>query len=298
MALCLLSCRTWNEKQQSTEEENFTFVFMTDIHLRPERNAREGFQMAMEEINKLNPDFVITGGDLIDDALSATYGRADTLFNMYTEMIGYLHMPVYNTIGNHDHYGYGTPGADTGGTDYGEGMFEKRIGPRYLSFDHKGWHFLILDGIGQGSGNYGAYIGSVDQEQLEWIREEVAELDPATPVVLVSHIPLVSIFPQIRKGPLNTDIQSEIIVNQQEVLAPFRNMNLKLVLQGHLHAIEELSMMEQVRFITGGAVSGLWWRTPDDGQFQEGFVKVDVTGGEFTWEYVDFGWETGVTLEQ
>jgi phosphodiesterase/alkaline phosphatase D-like protein len=42
---------------------------MTDMHLQPERNAVEGYRRAIKTVNNLNPAFVITGGDLIYDAL-------------------------------------------------------------------------------------------------------------------------------------------------------------------------------------------------------------------------------------
>lgn len=46
-------------------QSSFEFVFMTDIHIRPDMNAPKGFQMAIDAVNQLNPDFVLTGGDLI-----------------------------------------------------------------------------------------------------------------------------------------------------------------------------------------------------------------------------------------
>lgn len=298
LLLILGSCSTAPDTPKEADENSFSFVFMTDIHLKPEMRAPEGFQMAIDKVNELAPDFVVTGGDLIDDALWASYGRADTLFNMYAEMIEGFNMPVYNTMGNHDFYGFSsTPAVDPGDPDYGAGMYEERFGKRYYSFDHNGWHFMVIDGIEKGEGNYGSYIGKVDEEQLNWIREDLTKVDSLTPIVLVCHIPIVSIFPQIKNGPLNTDIKSQIVTNQTEVLAPFRTKNLKLVLQGHEHAIEELTLMDQVTFITGGAVSGQWWRTPDDGLLQEGFLKIDVKGDDFSWEYVDYGWETGITME-
>ena len=40
----------------------FEFAFLTDIHIRPDRGAPDGFQMAIDKVNTMNPDFVITGG--------------------------------------------------------------------------------------------------------------------------------------------------------------------------------------------------------------------------------------------
>jgi len=62
------SCTT-EKKPAATTSNTFTFAFLTDIHVQPEKSAMTGFQQAIDSVNKLNPDFVITGGDLIMYAL-------------------------------------------------------------------------------------------------------------------------------------------------------------------------------------------------------------------------------------
>ena len=293
--ILLTACNSKKAGQETTTGDSFTFVFMTDIHLKPELKAAEGFCTAIRRVNALKPDFVITGGDLIDDALAASYGRADSLYTLYKELSEEFQMPVYNAMGNHDIFGYSSlPKVSRDHPEFGERMFEKRIGKRYYSFDHKGWHFIVMDGIEEGDGTWGSYIGMVDQEQLDWIREDLENIDDETPVVISTHIPLVSIRPQINNGPLYAENHSALVINSTDVLAPFRHKNLKLVLQGHLHFLEELNMLNRVRFITGGAVCGSWWRTPDDALLQEGFVLVKVKDGDFSWEYIYYGWETGI----
>ena len=59
---------------------------MADIHLTPERNAVQGFKKAIKTVNNLAPDFVITGGDLIMDAIEQPYERADSLYTLYSEI--------------------------------------------------------------------------------------------------------------------------------------------------------------------------------------------------------------------
>ncbi|HCC70694.1 MAG TPA: hypothetical protein DEQ09_06025 [Bacteroidales bacterium] len=78
--------------------EDFSFAFLTDIHVQPEKNADLGFKQAIDTVNSLEPDFVITGGDLIMDASEQSEPRADSLYDLYTELSGLLNMPVYNTI--------------------------------------------------------------------------------------------------------------------------------------------------------------------------------------------------------
>ena len=73
----IISCNIFSQSVD-TKTASFSFVFCTDIHVEPERNAVQGFTQAIDTINKLQPAFVITGGDLIMDALGQSYERADS----------------------------------------------------------------------------------------------------------------------------------------------------------------------------------------------------------------------------
>ncbi|MBN2697853.1 MAG: metallophosphoesterase [Bacteroidales bacterium] len=293
-----LACHP-DQKNRQDAGNDFTFAFLTDIHLQPERGAIEGFQMAIDCVNTLKPDFVITGGDLVMDAMGVTHERADSLYDLYETMMKKFSMPVYNAIGNHELYGIDKrTGTNPEHPDYGEKMFENRFGKRYYSFDHKGWHFMILDGIEEGTGEWGNYIGMVDSVQLEWIKEDLSATDTVTPIAVCIHIPLITVMPQVLHGPLYNEVYSSVVINSRDVLLPFVNHNLRLVLQGHLHILEEITIAEKTTFITGGAVCGKWWNTPEDTDIQEGFVMVRVKDGDFSWEYIDYGWETLREKEQ
>ncbi len=275
------------EKDKSSDQ--FTFAYLTDIHLQPELRAVEGFELAIDTINKLNPDFVITGGDLVMDALGASFGRADSLYNLYKEVSGELKMPVYNTIGNHEVFGlYEESGVDTSHSEYGKKMYEKRIGERYYSFDHKGWHFMILDAIGITKDR--EYIGLIDDQQMEWIRSDLEKIDKSTPVALSVHIPFITVQTQLAEGSLAATPENLIINNAKDVLLLFGGYNLKLVLQGHLHFLEDICLNEQVHFITAGAVSGRWWKNRPGSNPEEGFLLVHVDGEEIESDYIDYGW--------
>ena len=80
-----------------------------------------------------------------------------------------------------------------------------------------------------------------------------------------------------------------VVTNANEVREICEGYNLKAVLQGHLHTVEEINLYD-VRYIVGGAVSGAWWRGARHG-FPEGFVVVDVKGDDFDWSYETFGWD-------
>ncbi|MEN8115423.1 MAG: metallophosphoesterase [Bacteroidota bacterium] len=275
------------------DKAGFSFVFMTDIHVMPERNATQGFLQAIDTINSLAPDFVLTGGDNIMDALGQTYGRADSLYDLYEQTIKNLDMPIYHTMGNHEVFGlYEKSGIAPNHKEYGKNMFKNRLAKRYYSFDHKNWHFVVLDGIGFTEDRH--YYGHVDAEQIEWLKKDLEKVGNEKPIAVSIHIPLLSVGSQIMLGPTEGMDEGSVITNANEVIEVLEQFNTKLVLQGHLHFLEDICY-NGIHYITGGAVSSAWWRGTRY-NVEEGFVKVDVSGDDFTWKYVDFGWEV-VTQE-
>jgi 3',5'-cyclic AMP phosphodiesterase CpdA len=240
-------------------------------------------------VNKLNPDFVITGGDLVMDVLDATYERADSLYDLYLEMQKEFKMPVYNTIGNHEHFGiYRKNDVDPSHPDYDNKMFENRIGKRYYSFDYKGWHFMVLDAVSITKER--DYIGMIEDDQIEWIKSDLQKTDKKTPIAISVHIPFITSQTQLQEGPLTATPAYLVITNARDVLLLFWEYNLKLVLQGHLHFLEDIYVNEDVHFITGGAVSGRWWNNKPTDYPEEGFLMVHVKGEEIETDYIDFGW--------
>lgn len=287
LSLALISC---NKKAKESESpDQFTFAFLTDIHLEYGRSAPRGFMQAIDTVNKLNPDFVLTGGDLIADALETPYEKVDSLYDLYIEMSKKFNMPVYNTIGNHEHFGiYRKNDVDTNHPEYNNRMFEHRIGKRYYSFDHKGWHFIVLDAVSITKDR--EYIGLIENDQIEWIKSDLQKVDKKTPIAISVHIPFITAQTQLTDGSLAPNPPYLVITNARDVLLLFWEYNLKLVLQGHLHFLEDIYINDDVHFITGGAVCGRWWNNKPTDYPEEGFVLVNVKGEDIDWDYIDYGW--------
>ncbi len=287
--LVFTGCDSLPTKPESNKYK-FSFAYLADIHVQPEKNAIEGFAKAIDKVNELDPEFVITGGDLIMDAPGQNYNRSDSLYNIYDSMLKLFDMPVYNTIGNHDVFGlYKSSGVDTTHEMYGKKMYEDHLGKRYYSFDHKGWHFIVLDGVGFTKER--TYIGKVSHEQIDWIRKDLQKIDSTAPIIVSVHIPLITVSTQIQYGSTVPNSRSAVITNSRQVLDLFDGYNLKVVLQGHLHVLEDI-YVNNTHFVSGGAVSGKWWSGPHHGM-EEGFLMVNVGDEFFNWEYIDFGWEAG-----
>ncbi|MCC5935748.1 MAG: metallophosphoesterase [Lunatimonas sp.] len=268
----------------STPQERFSFAFLTDIHLQPERRAPIGFQMAIDKVNELNPDFVISGGDQVYDVMRGNQTRADSLFSLYVEMCKGFNMPIYHTVGNHDLFAIYPESPETEGhPDYKLGMFERYLGRPYYSFGHKGWHFIVLNSLDVTEEK--RYKASVDQAQIEWLKEDLAKLDGTTPVVVVTHIPLVT-----ARGIVTGNPAGNSVTNSAEIISLFEDHNLKLILQGHIHWKEHGQVNDRFQYLTGGSIAGNGWKGRRH-DTKEGFVLLHVEGDDFRWEYIDHGWE-------
>jgi hypothetical protein len=166
-------------------------------------------------------------------------------------------------------------------------MYEKRIGPSYYSFMHEGWKFMIINSIEDTQRN--KYVGLIDTVQIAWIEAELEKTDPETPIVISTHIPFISVMTQRYGGSTVPNDSSLVVYNSSPVLDLFREHNLKLVLQGHLHVLEDI-YYEGAHYITGGAVSAAWWRGPYL-TCEEGFLWLTFGKDDFTWKYIDYNWE-------
>jgi len=268
--------------------KKFRFIFMTDIHITDQNHAAEGFQKAIDKAESLNPDFIVTGGDLIMDALSQQYSRADSLYNLYTGLKKRFTHSVYDCMGNHEIWAWDKNlKVDTTLAEYGKGMYTKRIKPAYYSVNLNGWHFIFLSSVQRDYG--GLYFGNIDENQIKWLQNDLSKIDTKTPIAIVTHIPLMTLQAQFYNGSLAANNKGDVVTNAKDVLKLCNGYNLKLVLQGHLHYYEKMEI-SGINFITGGAVCGSWWKGPYSGT-QEGFVVVDADGEKLNASYFDYGWE-------
>ncbi len=267
----------------------FSFIHFTDLHIQPELRATDGCRQCVTRMNKIKADFAVCGGDLVYDAAEVALPRAKQVFDLYAETLKPLEMKVYAAPGNHDVFGISSKsGVAPSDPHYGKKMFEERIGPRFSSFTHKGWHFVLLDSIGTKPGGRD-FIARVDDDQLAWLKADLAKMPPRTPLVVVTHVPLVSGAMQILPDPWKT-AETYLVTNALavlEILWPYRP---KAVLQGHTH-IREKVVYRDCQFITSGAVCGNWWKGAREGH-PEGFGVVTVGGnGQLDWRYETYGFK-------
>jgi 3',5'-cyclic AMP phosphodiesterase CpdA len=272
-----------------TRGKRVRFVFYTDVHARTEWDTPLAMARAADAINAQQPDFVIGGGDLITDGFQNAAVTVAPRWDAYMAMHRAIKGDIYSTIGNHDLVAAipedGTPPAKDPRAVYRDRMGLERS---YYSFDAAGHRFFILDSIRVSHDNF-KYHGHVSEQQLEWLKQELAGIPGDIPLIVVSHIPLLTTFYTATNGATFSAPSNRVVTNNTDVLKIFEKHNLVLVLQGHLHVKERL-WWRNTTFITGGAICARWWRGPWHGT-SEGFNVITLKGNRVDWEYIDYGWQ-------
>jgi 3',5'-cyclic-AMP phosphodiesterase len=273
---------------------SFDFLFLTDTHIEPELDAAHGVAMAYKKAAGIKAEFAIQGGDHVFDALAVDRKRADSLFDLYAHTEQALGMKVHHTIGNHDHFGlFAKSGIEAGSAGYGKEMYRERVGATYYSFDHKGYHFVVLDTILPTEDR--SWEARIDEAQIAWLKKDLAAVAAETPIVAVAHVPLVSGVASYGETPSHSgaDVPKHpqlIVANASAVVNELQKHNTLAVLQGHTH-LNEVVSYRGIHYVTSGAVCGNWWHGTRWGT-PEGFTVVSLREGKIEWRYETYGFKT------
>ena len=276
VSLLLISIVSCNNSPEDPAQ--FSVAFFTDIHLNMVDNGCfEGLNKAISIADSFGVDFILTGGDNVDiDVLKDDSATAFKLYEKYFEIIQSSPVKIFSAIGNHDRYS----GARFEDPMRGSALFESFLGKSYYSNDHKNWHFITLNTVQNVNGQY-----AINDIQKDWLINDLNGLGKKVPIVIICHVPFLSTYTPATSDRYGFDSFS----NFRDILNLFEDYNLKLVLQGHQHLYEEIKV-RNVQYITGGAISASWWGGPYY-RTEEGFLLLNFTENDFSWNYIDYGWE-------
>jgi 3',5'-cyclic-AMP phosphodiesterase len=282
------------------------FVFATDSHLMVDDKLRsaEGIIAALAAMESIvpKPEFILFGGDLTHESPQLDFPAAEQLLDRFLKIWkDQTGLQTYFTFGNHDLVGTQNPSVDRADPRFGKGLYRMRLAldRDYYTFRKAGWRFIVLDDVVPHSD--GSYIGEFAEEQLTFLRTELAT-DPDTPTIVVGHIPSVSVLPSLGEAGKITDRVNTIetpaslvahnAAQLRDVLTVTR-ANVKAVFAGHLHHMEQIQI-DGICYINSGAVCGNWWKGAQNG-CPEGFLLVDLDGdGNITTSYRSYGWKAEV----
>lgn len=273
-------------------------VQLTDIHLQPKRRAPEGLAACLHHVQEhYRPQMIIGTGDAIMDSSDADEARVKLQWELWKRVWkAESDLPIEHCLGNHDVWGLNKKNSKTHGSEprYGKKWVMEINGWErpYRSFDRAGWHFVALDSV-MPAGD--SYVGKFDDEQFEWLADDLARADASKPVCLFSHIPIFSaaaFYDGEHEKSGNWNISASIMhIDARRVKDLFRkHPNVKLCLSGHLHLVDRVDYLG-VTYLCNGAVCGGWWK----GSHQEcepGYGVIDLhPDGRIDNQYVTYGWK-------
>lgn len=172
--------------QLPAEDESFTFAVFGDRTGGPNEGI-DILAQAVADTNLLEPDLVMTIGDLID-GYNTTPDWLEQA-KQYKEVMGELLCPWFPVAGNHDIYwrGPGRPEAEH------EENYEMHFGPLWYAFEHKDCFFIVLhtdEGNEQGVRSFkNAAAQRISAAQFDWLQETLTKAKDAKHVFLFMHHP-------------------------------------------------------------------------------------------------------------
>lgn len=249
---------------------------LTDVHVSPDLGAPAGMAAALRHAQAQadRPDLILFGGDCIGDALGTPKPRVLEQWDVWDRVLAAeLKTPARMCLGNHDILGWNRRDdvALRADPHYGKVLALERLKmpARYYSFDQAGWHFAVLDSMEFWHGNNQGYLARLDDEQFAWLAADLAATPAATPVLVLSHIPILSVAAFLDGDLAGTGTWvvpgAWMHIDARRIKDLFaRHANVKVCLSGHLHMVDDVNYVG-VRYLCNGAVCGGWWK----GRWQE-----------------------------
>jgi hypothetical protein len=267
--ICLLFayvfvCGCASQLQQDAFQQNvfeadatgdFRFVVMGDS--RPWGQGEdiitqnEYFLANIDRANASQADFVVNVGDLIL-GYTPNVELINQQWDAYDKACKRFDIPYISVIGNHDVW-----------DEQSQQIWQRRYGPLYFSWDHKGCHFIALcsEIVGQ--------IDEITGKQLKWLETDLGKAASARRIFVFLHKPLW------RYEPAEGEKQNQWERDVHPLLAKY---NVDTVFAGHWHQYILCPTMDGVRYVvTGGAGAELGDAYELAGAFFH-FVTVDVAG--------------------
>jgi 3',5'-cyclic AMP phosphodiesterase CpdA len=192
------------------------FLQISDTHIGFNKEANPDvagtLRQAMDRVNALPqpPALVLHTGDVTHLSKASEF---DTASQLLSQMRGELHV----VPGEHDV-------TDGPGTEF-FARFGKPSGNRgYYSFDFQGVHFVALVNVMNFKPNG---LGALGDDQLAWLKDDLAGRSASQPIVVFAHMPLWTIYQPWGWGT----------AEGEEIAQMLRRFGSVTVLNGHIHQI-------------------------------------------------------------
>jgi hypothetical protein len=168
----------WTHLEFHNQPESFQFAIIGDLAggFRPEI-----FRKGVRQLNALQPEFVMSVGDLIEtwpeeeDVRLNDPDRIEPLWAEFFDIVSDLEMPFFSVGGNNGL-----------GNDLLEGMWRERFGHTYYSFSYRDVLFIVLSSDDPPGSSY----GRMSEVQIDWLAATLARQPDARWTFLFLHRPM------------------------------------------------------------------------------------------------------------
>jgi 3',5'-cyclic-AMP phosphodiesterase len=275
-------------------KKGFSFLHLTDMHVRRKRQGHAGYEACIDTVNRRDrfADFSLMGGDLAFDGNYTAKEEFIDQIDLYKKISDKLQMPYYNSIGNHDVLGWNSRRkVSTDDADLGKKLIQEKLNMKstYYSFNHKGWHFVVMDSIHPVMADHGpSYKAAFGEEQLDWLRFDLGR-HHGMPTVIMTHIAVFCHIALLNGDPKYNPIGHMVVEDTLAFRHIIERHHVKVVLQGHSHVPEDY-FHNGIWYITSQSVSAAWWGGNWKG-FLPGYTVFHTKGDSLTWEKKTFPWE-------
>ena len=269
---------------------------ITDIHVQNDSASVLGMERCLEDAQSHNPDLIITGGDMVMDVFNVDGVRAKAQWDMFQKVLrANIATPIRHCIGNHDIWGWGSPSCDSNQPKYGKRMALDRLemDRPYYSFSEGGWHFAVLDSVERK--RIRGYQARLDQEQYEWLADDLERTPNTKPICIVSHIPILSTCAFFHG---DNEASGRWVLPEMWMHTDARRLkelfkqhpNVKLCISGHIHLVDTVKYLG-VNYLCNGSACGAWWRGPHQ-ECKNGYALLDLyADGSFRRRYMEYAWK-------
>ena len=202
---------------KSAASNGFTFVQISDTQIGFHKEANPdvvgSLRRAIAEINALPsaPAFVVHTGDVSHLSKPEEFGQAKEL--LAEIKVDHRHI----VPGEHD-------ALDDGLNGYLKQFDHDGKNRPYFSFDQNGAHFIGLSNVL----NFKAKtLSSFGDEQIAWLRNDLKGVSHSTPIVVMAHIPMWTVYEPWGWGTADSEAALAL-------LKPYGSVT---VLNGHIHQV-------------------------------------------------------------
>jgi 3',5'-cyclic-AMP phosphodiesterase len=204
-----------------TTQGDLTFVQISDSHIgfhlppNPDPTITLGEAIAKIKALPAPPAFLVHTGDISHLSKEEQWDAAEQVIKGTNKQMFYI-------PGEHD-----VADADNGRA-YLARFGKNTQGKGWYSFDVAGVHFIALINVFNFQPGFkSAGLATLGDDQLEWLEKDVAGRSASTPIVVLAHLPLWTIYEQWGWGTADAG----------RALGYLKRFGSVTVLNGHIHQI-------------------------------------------------------------